>query len=319
MPKGVEQPKGAEQTDHDGLFKKLLRTFFLEFVDVFLPDVAEYLDRDSIEFVDKEVFPELGEEFVREMDVVVKARFRGKPLFFLINIEPQASRQPRFNRRMFFYAAWLDKTFDLPVYPVALLTYDKPRNPEPGSYTIDFPGWQVLNFQFRTIQLNRLNWRDYLRHHNPVATTLMVKMNIAPDEQGQVKIEMLRLFSTMKLNREKMRLIARFMETYLHLTAEQEQQVKAAVAKFKPPRKKVAMEYMSSWKREGYVEGIQQGEQIGVANTVLHFLNLRIGSVGVKTQNQIKKLPQSKLWELSEALLQFSKRSDLTEWLKNNS
>lgn len=311
--------KGDQQTDHDGLFKKLLRTFFLEFVDVFLPDVAEYLERASIEFLDKEVFPELGEEFVREMDLVVKARFRGKPLFFLINIEPQSSRQTRFNRRMFFYTAWLDKTFALPVYPVALLTYDKPRNPEPDNYSIDFPGWQVLNFQFRTIQLNRLQWRDYLRHHNPVATTLMAKMDIAPAEQGQVKIEMLRLFSTMKLNREKMRLIARFMEAYLHLTAEQEQQVKAAVAKFKPPRKKVAMEYMSTWKREGYEEGLKAGAQQDRAEIALHLLNLRIGGVGVKTQYQIKKLSLPKLRELIEASLQFSKRSDLTEWLRNNS
>lgn len=305
--------------DHDGLFKKLLRTFFLEFAEVFLPDVNEYLDRDSIEFLDKEVFPELGEDFSREMDLVVKARFRGKPAFFLINIEPQASRRARFNRRMFFYAAWLDKTFDLPVYPVALLTYNAPRNPEPDSYTIDFPGWQVLNFQFRAIQLNRLNWRDYLRHHNPVATTLMVKMSIAPEEQGQVKIEMLRLFSTMRLNREKMILIGRFMETYLRLTPEQDQEVRREIAKFKPQRKKVVMEYMSSWKREGYEEGLKMGAQLATAGVVLQLLNLRIGSVGIKTQRQIQKLPLPELRELTEASLNFSKRSDLTEWLKNNS
>ncbi|HEX4947950.1 MAG TPA: DUF4351 domain-containing protein [Blastocatellia bacterium] len=311
--------KGVAQTDHDGLFKKLLRQFFVEFVAVFLPEVNEYLDRDSIEFLDKEVFPEMGEDLSREMDLVVKARFRGRLSFFLINIEPQASRRPRFNRRMFFYAAWLDKTFDLPVYPVSLLTYDKPRNPEPGTYTIDFPGWEVLNFQFRTIQLNRLNWRDYLRHHNPVATTLRVKMNIAPEEQGRVKTEMLRLFSTMKLNREKMTLIARFMETYLRLTPEQEQQVNQEVTKFKTPRKKVAMQYMSSWKREGFEEGLKIGGQQEVADVALHLLNLRLGGIGTKTQNQVKKLPLPKLKALTEALLNFSKRSDLTEWLNKNS
>jgi hypothetical protein len=311
--------KGEPQTNHDGLFKKLLRTFFLEFVDVFLPDVAEYLDRDSIEFLDKEVFPELGEDFVREMDLVVKARFRGKPLFFLINIEPQSSRQARFNRRMFFYAAWLDKTFDLPVYPVALLTYDKPRTPEPNSYAIDFPGWQVLNFQFRTIQLNHLNWRDYLRHHNPVATALMVKMNIARQEQGQVKIEMLRLFSTMKLNREKMTLIARFMEAYLRLTPEQEEQVEREIEQLQPKRRKAVMQYMSKWKREGYEEGLQEGTQLALLSVILHQLNLRVGGIGPKTQSQIKKLPLQKLNDLSGALLNFSQRSDLTAWLNDNS
>jgi hypothetical protein len=305
--------------DHDGLFKKLLRLFFVEFVEVFLPDVNEYLDRDSIEFLDKEVFPEMGEDLSREMDLVVKARFRGKLSFFLINIEPQASRRPRFNRRMFFYAAWLDKTFDLPVYPVALLTYDKPLNPENDHYKIEFPGWQVLYFQFRTIQLNRLNWRDYLRHHNPAATALMAKMNIAPGEQGQVKLEMLRLFSTMKLNREKMTLIARFMETYLHLTPEQEREVISEVAKFKPKRKKVVMQYMSSWKREGYEEGIVEGARQALVEITLHQLNMQLGGVAIKTQAQIKKLSIPQLKGLAEALLSFSKRSDLTEWLNNNS
>lgn len=311
-------PKGVEHTDHDGLFKKLLRTFFLEFVEVFLPEMAKYLERDSLEFLDKEVFPELDDKTSRRADLVVKARFRGQELFFLIHIESQAARRPRFNRRMFFYTAWLDKTFDLPVYPIALLTYDSPCNPEPDSYQIDSPDRRVLDFRFRTIQLNRLPWRDYLRHHNPLATTLMAKMDIPPEEQPQVKIEMLRLFSTMKLNHEKMTLIGHFIESYLKLTPEQDRQVQKAIEGFAPKKRKVVMEHMSIWKRAGYEEGVQQGEQRGTANTVLHLLNLRIGSVGLKTQNQIKKLSQPKLWALSEALLQFSKRSDLTEWLKNN-
>ncbi len=220
--------------DHDGLFKKLLRTFFVEFVEVFLPDVAQYLDRNSLEFLDKEVFPELDDEFSREADLVVKARIRGKESFFLIHVENQAARRPRFNRRMFFYTAWLDKTFDLPVYPVALLTYDKPRSPEPDHYEIEFPDFAVLQFKFRTIQLNRLNWRDYLRQQNPVATVLMSKMNIAYEDRVKVKVEMLRLFSTMKLNREKMTLIARFMETYLALTSEENRIVRTNVKNSNP-------------------------------------------------------------------------------------
>ena len=31
--------------DHDRLFKELLSTFFVEFMDLFLPDVGTYLDR----------------------------------------------------------------------------------------------------------------------------------------------------------------------------------------------------------------------------------------------------------------------------------
>ena len=300
--------------DHDGLFKKLLRAFFVEFVEVFLPDVSQYLDKSSLEFLDKEVFPELDDEFSREADLVVKARVQGKQSFFLIHIENQAARRPRFNRRMFFYTAWLDKTFDLPVYPVALLTYDKPRSPEPDHYEIEFPDFEVLKFQFRTIQLNRLNWRDYLRQHNPVATALMSKMSIAPEDRVKVKVEMLRLFSTMKLNREKMTLVAKLMNSYLQLTSEEQQKVRTSVIKFEPKRRKVVMQYMNIWEQEGFNKGLVQG----VADTVLHLLNLRIGAIGLRTQSQIKKLPAPKLRDLSAALLNFSTRTDLTTWLKNN-
>lgn len=33
--------------DHDRLFKELLGTFFVEFMDLFLPHVGAYLDRDA--------------------------------------------------------------------------------------------------------------------------------------------------------------------------------------------------------------------------------------------------------------------------------
>jgi hypothetical protein len=74
--------------DHDHLFKELLVRFFGEFVELFLPDVAVYLDRDSA-FVplDKEIFtdPTLGEK--HEVDLVMKVRFRGEDAFFLIHVE----------------------------------------------------------------------------------------------------------------------------------------------------------------------------------------------------------------------------------------
>ncbi len=34
--------------NHDQLFKELLTTFFVEFIELFFPEVLEYLDLDSI-------------------------------------------------------------------------------------------------------------------------------------------------------------------------------------------------------------------------------------------------------------------------------
>ncbi len=43
--------------NHDQLFKELLTTFFVEFLDLFFPSVLEYLDTDSIQFIDKRCDP----------------------------------------------------------------------------------------------------------------------------------------------------------------------------------------------------------------------------------------------------------------------
>src|SRR5436190_17951665 len=106
--------------DHDRLFKELLRTFLVEFIELFLPEVAAYLDRGSIEFLDKEVFTDVSAGDSHEVDVLAKTRFKEQETFFLIHVETQAAAQERFPKRMFRYFARLDEEHNLPVYPIAL-------------------------------------------------------------------------------------------------------------------------------------------------------------------------------------------------------
>src|SRR5689334_10586925 len=112
--------------DHDRLFKQLLTTYFAEFVELFLTDVSAYLERQSIRFLDKEVFTDLTGGERHEVDLIAQARFQGRDTFFLIHVESQARRESDFPRRMFRYFARLHEKFDLPIYPVALFSYDAP-------------------------------------------------------------------------------------------------------------------------------------------------------------------------------------------------
>lgn len=69
--------------DHDRLFKELIATFFIEFLELFFPQVIAYLEPDSLKFLDKEVFTDVtaGEQY--EADLVVQVRFREQKTFFL--------------------------------------------------------------------------------------------------------------------------------------------------------------------------------------------------------------------------------------------
>jgi hypothetical protein len=40
--------------DHDRLFKELISTFFVEFLELFLPQVARLIDRHSVVFLPQE-------------------------------------------------------------------------------------------------------------------------------------------------------------------------------------------------------------------------------------------------------------------------
>ena len=116
--------------DHDRLFKELLTTFFVEFLELFLPELAAQLDRPSVVFLDKEVFTDVTGGQRHEVDLLVQARLRGENSCFLVHVENQAQVQPRFAKRMFRYFARIHEKHDLPIYPIALFSHESQR-PEP--------------------------------------------------------------------------------------------------------------------------------------------------------------------------------------------
>lgn len=306
-------------TDHDRLFKELLSTFFLEFVDLFLPEVGKYIERESIVFLDKEVFTDVTSGGRHEADLVVKARFHDRDSFFLVHVEHQARREGDFGRRLFRYFARLYEKHGLPVYPVVVFSYDAPRREEPKSHRVEFPDKTILEFNYAVIQLNRLHWRDYLRHANPVASALMAKMAMKPEERPRVKLECLRLLATLRLDPARMQLISGFIDTYLQLSGAEERVFQINAEKTPAKERKRVMEIVTSWMREGMKrgrqEGRKEGRKEGELTLVLRLLNHRFDRIGARIQSRISKLPLDKLEALGEALLDFKSADDIVRWL----
>src|SRR5262245_43537722 len=113
--------------DHDRLFKELLTTFFVEFLELFVPKLAAELDPTTISFLDKEIFTDVSSGERHEVDVLARVRFRGQDSCCLLHVENQAQPQARFARRMFHYFARLDEKYDLPIYPIAMFSHEAPR------------------------------------------------------------------------------------------------------------------------------------------------------------------------------------------------
>ncbi len=310
--------------DHDALFKILLKTCFVEFLELFFPEMCIYLDKRSIEFLDKEFFTGIASDKRREADLVAKAKFADKETFFLINLEGQGNPEKDFFARLFFYFAHLHQETRLPIYTIAVFYGDKPKKPYPDTYRIEFPDHVMLEFRPRLVQLIRLNWRSFINHPNPIAAALMARMNIATEDRPYAKLECLRMIATAKISARKTRVLTSFVDAYLQLNSVEQEIFQREVAKIEPRRRTKIMELTTSWKEEGIKQGLQQGMQQGLQqgsqqealHLALRLLNRRLGSVSQRLSKRIKKLSLTQLEDLSEAAMcDFKDVRDVNQWL----
>src|SRR5262245_35961646 len=273
-------------TDHDRLFKELIHVFFLDFLELFLPELAVHVDRASVEFLDKEVFTDVTIGDRHEVDIVAKVRLRAQSSFFLVHLENQAQPQTEFAARMFSYFARLHLKHRLPVYPIALFSHQG-RTAEADTYTVKLPELEVLRFRFRAIQLQRLNWRAFMRRRNPVAAALMARMGMAEDERPRVKLECLRLLATLRLDRARQRVVSGFIDTYLRLSRREALQFhRQADSLLSGQEKAKVMEITTSWKEEGRAEGRTEGTR----QVVLRQLRRQCGQLNRALERQVSGL-----------------------------
>ncbi|MGI0493511.1 hypothetical protein ACN4EG_17145 [Alkalinema pantanalense CENA528] len=158
---------------------------------------------------------------------------------------------------MFFYFSRLHQKHLKRIYPIALFSYEQPKEAAQNQYSVEFPNLKVLEFNFASIQLNQLNWRDFLNRPNPVAAALMAKMAIEERDRPKVKAECLRLLVTLKLNPAKSQLISQFVDSYLRLTAQEEKRFQAEIDKLEVREKEAIMETMTSWEEKGMEKATQ--------------------------------------------------------------
>ncbi len=183
---------------------------------------------------------------------------------------------------------------------------------------VEFDDLKVMEFNFKTIQLNRLNWRDFINQPNPIAAALMSKMRIEPADRPRVKVECLRLLATLRLDPARTQLISGFVDTYLRLNVQEEQVFQEAVGTLEGTEREGIMQIVTSWMEQGIAEGRTEGKLEGEQSAILRQLARRIGDVTADQQAQIRALSIYQLEALTEALLGFSQPDELTNWLHTN-
>src|SRR5690625_1751495 len=242
---------------HDQLFKELIHHFFEEFLEAFFPEVHEHIDFQSIKPMSEEMFTNLLDGESRRADIIIEARLKDKETLIIIHVEPQSSHQSDFHERMYHYFSLLYNKYRKPILPIAVLSYDEKRTTK-NQYSIEFPFYRVLIFNFLKLELKQMNWKKYLQSNNPVAAALLSKMGYSDQEKIQVKREFLRMIVKMELTPAKMRIILGFFENYLILNEQEEEKLMIEIEQM--DESKEIMHLPISWEEKGKKAGRIEGE-----------------------------------------------------------
>jgi len=144
----------------------------------------------------------------------------------------------------------------------------------------------------------------------------MAKMAFSPQERPRVKLECLRLLTTLRLDPAKTQLISGFIDTYLRLEKKEEESFQKQIKSLGLVKEELVMEIVTSWMEKGIEQGLQQGLQREIA-LVLRLLHRRVGSISPELQAQVEGLSLEKIEALGEALLDFHTEGDLVAWLNS--
>lgn len=308
----------TQSIDHDALFKRLLNTYLFDFIRLFIPGLMQHIDASSLTFLDKELFVDIMGKDRRESDIVAKVRFRDSEVYFIILVEPMSYSQTNFPARLLLYLALLYKDHGLLVYPIVLYSYDEPYRPEPDTIRFDFPNKNVLTFNYEVIQLNRLNWKDFVDVQNPIASALMAKMKIDPKDKAIAKAACMKMMLSLELSPEESSLIAGIIHTYIRLTPAESVVFDRATSEFDPALKEKAMLLTNPWEEKGMEKGMERGSITEAQRLTLRLIGRRFGDIPENLEGRIRRLSLQPLEDLHDSLFDFSQLNDVDEWLKSH-
>lgn len=318
------------RADLDSPWKDILRAYFPQAMQFFFPNTFALINwGKSHEFLDKE-FVQIdrdGELGRRYADQLVKVwHIDGEQLWLLVHLEIQSQSESGFAERMFVYSL---RIFDLfRKIPVSLaILCDESKDWRPHSYGVDYPDTQ-LRFEFGMVKL--LDWHERMAElessHNPFATVVMTHLKVletkrSAKERKAWKFRLTRALYEKGYGRQEILDLYRFIDWAMILPEAVEREFWQELQTFEEERK---VAYVTNAERfgfergvqEGRQEGKQEGRQEGELSLVLRLLKRRLGTITPETEAQIIALSLTQLEELGEALLDFSKLSDLSDWLQ---
>ncbi|MBW8874817.1 MAG: Rpn family recombination-promoting nuclease/putative transposase [Acidobacteria bacterium] len=289
-------------TQHDKIFKQLLRVFLEDFLRLVAPQALERLDLSAPELLDKELFAEGPHGRRRELDLLVRVRTTaGSPL--LIHVEIEARASPRMELRLWRYRIQIQARYDMPVLTIVI--YLKRGHPgvclktRESGLGPDFPELRYISFG-----LEGCSAAEYLARPETLAWALAALMDPGSWSRAELKMACLRRIAGLKSRIDPF-LLVDCVENYLQLEPWEVAEFEALHSRRENKEvRAVTMTWSEKLEDKGRIEGIVKGRGEGVREILLLQLTERFGPLPESTRRQVEEISSfQRLTRLAKRIL----------------
>jgi predicted transposase/invertase (TIGR01784 family) len=272
----MNEKGSAKHSPHDEAFKKLLQTFFAEFIELFFPELDKLLDYSHTRFLMQELLVDIVGEEKRTLDLLLETRCRGSDAYVLVHLEPQSYKTSDFHERMFIYFSRLferHRNEHKLIIPIAIFTANDARD-ERDTLSMVIQDRTLLYFQFLKVELRNQDWRRFIDSDNPVAAALLALMGYNKNKRREMRFAYLRMILRLRnrLDDARLALVMLIADLYFKPDRNEEEALLNELIERYPEEGEAMKELMPAWKRWGYEEGLELGMERGMETAAINML-----------------------------------------------
>jgi hypothetical protein len=298
----IPHSTGRRWSRHDQVFKDLIGGFLPDFLALVAPEPAGHLDLSHWKLLDKETFTDWPRGRRRELDLLAEVPLAGGAgRTALIHVEIEARTRPEMGSRLAGYHMQIRLRHGRPIIPILI----RLRGGQPGIHlevVVDAAlGPEILRFSYYSFGLARCRAEEYLAKDQPLAWALAALMNRGSMRRAEHKMACLRRIAAAKLDELHSFLLGNCVETYLQCEGRDAEEL-AALQERDNAKEVRAMRL--TWADQLRKEGLEQGREQGVQETLLRLLGARFGPLSDDITRRVEAIRSvERLNQIAEQVL----------------
>lgn len=261
---------------HDQFWKTIIRIFLREFMELFFPKEASFLDFSNVRDVERQLFTDLPQGRMREPDLALEVRTMDDDAnVIIIHIEIERRRGGAIPRRMWEYYSLLRLRTKHMILPIVLYLGRGAGGIVPETYVESVLDWEILLFRYMSIGLGDLSAEDFAEKENILAAPMSALMHGEQTDRIDRKIRACERLHKTDLDDARKSMLLYMIDTYLPLSEAEEAEMSG---RLKDREDTESQEWLSSYelrgrekgKLEGKLEGMLEGRRVNLILLLTH-------------------------------------------------